>query len=170
MTHISFVEKDGAPEEVRRIYDSIGNEGDVSNLLKALAHNPRGLEAVLSFHNELFPSFKLDPKLRVLAYIKTSALKNCGYCARRFGALGRKVGLTEAHIDALDHYAESGDYSELQKLVLRYTEDLTIKAETDSTVMKDLKTYLSDRELVELNLTIGIAHLLNLFIKSFEIA
>jgi 4-carboxymuconolactone decarboxylase len=171
MARISFVEKEEATEEVQRLYESISNEDgvSVSNIFKALAHNPEGLEMVLAFHDKLFPSYKLDPQLRVLAYIKTSELKNCGPCVRRFGAFGRKVGLTQAQLDGIGSYDQSNVYSELEKLVLRYTEDLTTRAETAGTVMDGLKTYLSDRELVELNLTVGVAHMLNLFIKSFDI-
>ena len=69
----------------------------------------------------------------------------------------------------MNNYEESSLYSELEKLVLRYAEDLTKRFETDEGVLEDLKKYLSPRELVELNLTIGIAFMTNLFTQSFDI-
>jgi alkylhydroperoxidase family enzyme len=69
----------------------------------------------------------------------------------------------------VNNYEESSLYSELEKLVLRYAEDLTKRFETDEGVLEDLKKYLSPRELVELNLTIGIAFMTNLFTQSFDI-
>jgi alkylhydroperoxidase family enzyme len=53
--------------------------------------------------------------------------------------------------------------------VLEYTDDLTRKFETDERVLEELKKHLGPRELVELNLTIGIAFMTNLFTKSFGI-
>ena len=72
-------------------------------------------------------------------------------------------------MDEIDNYESSDAYTELERLVLRYAEDLTKKFETDDRVLAGLRRHLSERELVELNLTVGIAFLTNLFIKSFGI-
>lgn len=53
--------------------------------------------------------------------------------------------------------------------MLRYAEDLTKKVDTDPQVLEGLKRYLSERELVELSITIGIANLTNRFNESFDV-
>ncbi|MEW6296886.1 MAG: hypothetical protein AB1671_03995 [Thermodesulfobacteriota bacterium] len=53
--------------------------------------------------------------------------------------------------------------------MLRYAADLTQKGATDPHVLEELKTYLSERELVELNLTVGLANLTNRLNESFAI-
>jgi alkylhydroperoxidase family enzyme len=72
-------------------------------------------------------------------------------------------------VDAVNNYQESELFDKLEKLVLRYAEDLTKRFETDERVLEDLKRYLSPRELVELNLTVGMSFVTNLFTQSFDI-
>ncbi|MFQ5881209.1 MAG: carboxymuconolactone decarboxylase family protein [Candidatus Methylomirabilales bacterium] len=54
-------------------------------------------------------------------------------------------------------------YSELERLVLRFAEDLTKKARTDEAVFQGLRNHLSEQELVELHFAVGIANLTNRF-------
>lgn len=72
-------------------------------------------------------------------------------------------------MEAVNDYAESALFSDLEKLVLRYAEDLTKRFETDEQVLEGLKRHLSPRELVELNLTVGMSFVTNLFTQSFDI-
>ena len=59
--------------------------------------------------------------------------------------------------------SESAAFSELEKLVLRYAEELTRTVRTSDEVMTELKKNLSDADIVELNLTVGLANLTNRF-------
>lgn len=54
-----------------------------------------------------------------------------------------------------DHPAE---YSELERLVIRYAEQLTTTVETDEALDAQLRKHLSDRELVELAVTVATAN------------
>jgi alkylhydroperoxidase family enzyme len=67
----------------------------------------------------------------------------------------------------LDDYKDNPVFSELEKLVIRYAEDLTRDVKTDNKVMQALKRHLSPQELVELNATVGLANLTNRFNESF---
>ena len=53
--------------------------------------------------------------------------------------------------------------------MLRYAEDLTERVATAPEVLSGLKRHLGERELVELNITVGIANLTNRFNESFGI-
>ncbi len=57
--------------------------------------------------------------------------------------------------DYLDNPAE---YSELEQLVIRYAEQLTTRVETDEALDAQLRKHLSDRELVELAVTVATAN------------
>ncbi len=54
-----------------------------------------------------------------------------------------------------DHPAE---YSELERLVIRYAEQLTTTVETDEALDAQLRKHLSDCELVELAVTVATAN------------
>ena len=69
------------------------------------------------------------------------------------------MGLTKVQIDSLATYADHpAEYSELEALVIRYAEQLTTGAATDEALDAQLKKHLSDRELVELAVTVATAN------------
>jgi alkylhydroperoxidase family enzyme len=67
------------------------------------------------------------------------------------------------------HYKTSPVYDDLQKLVIEYAEELTKAVSTPEPLMNQLKERLSEQELVELNLTVGLAQVTNRFNESFKI-
>lgn len=74
-------------------------------------------------------------------------------------ALGQRVGLTAAQVERLETHAENpAEYSELERLVVCYAEQLTARAGTDEALDAQLRKYLSDRELVELAVTVATAN------------
>jgi len=56
------------------------------------------------------------------------------------------------------HDDNPAEYSELEHLVIRYAEQLTTTARTDESLDAQLKKHLSDRELVELAVTVATAN------------
>jgi len=56
------------------------------------------------------------------------------------------------------HADNPAEYSELERLVIRYAEQLTATASTDEALDADLRKHLSDRELVELAVTVATAN------------
>jgi alkylhydroperoxidase family enzyme len=75
--------------------------------------------------------------------------------------LGLRVGLTREKIDGLRDYRTNPVYSDLERLVIRYAEELTRKTELDEGLHKELKAYLSDQEIVELCATVATANFTN---------
>ena len=73
------------------------------------------------------------------------------------------MGVTDQQILEIDNYAESAAFSDLEKLVLRYAEELTRTVRTSDDVMSELKKSLSEADIVELNVTVGMANLTNRF-------
>ena len=56
------------------------------------------------------------------------------------------------------HGDNPAEYSDLEQLVIRYAEQLTTTAATDEALDADLRKHLSDRELVELAVTVATAN------------
>lgn len=74
-------------------------------------------------------------------------------------ALGQRVGLTAAQIEGLETHADNpAEFSELERLVVCYAEQLTRRADTDEGLDAQLRKHLSDRELVELVVTVATAN------------
>ncbi|MEW6296885.1 MAG: hypothetical protein AB1671_03990 [Thermodesulfobacteriota bacterium] len=80
MARISFVEKGQARGYAKKALDLVEHDfGMIPNIFKAMAHSPGLLGVVHSFLRALQEHTQLDPKLRELAYLKTSPLNHCAY-------------------------------------------------------------------------------------------
>lgn len=170
MGRISLVEPEQAPGSIKAAYAASEKEfGHVLNFYKVLAHAPEFVDGFNFIYGKLH-QVDLDSKLRELAYLKTSKVNGCRYCVLVHTVLGRKEGLTEAQVTELDTYQDSAAYDTVQKLVLRYAEDLTRKVHTEQSVLDGLKQFLSEKEIVELAMTVGIANMANRFTESSDIS
>jgi alkylhydroperoxidase family enzyme len=78
------------------------------------------------------------------------------------------VGLTKAQLDGLANYAANPAYSELERLVISYAEQLTTTVDTDAALHAELKKQFSDRELVELAATVATANFTNRINESLK--
>ncbi len=84
-------------------------------------------------------------------------------------ALGLRVGLTKEKVDVLESYAESPLFDETEKLLLRYAEEYLTRKGANSEVVEALKKHYTEEQLVELDVIIGVANLVNHFIASFGV-
>ena len=79
MARVPYLERDQVSPQIQGVYDWLVREaGLVPNFHKALAHFPRGLAAYQELRTALRTS-RLDPRLRELAYLKTSQVNGCHY-------------------------------------------------------------------------------------------
>ncbi len=78
---IEPVEKEQAPEAVRRIYDALEKQRGrpPGNLHKMLAHKPDVLRTFLPFYGAIWTSGALPDRLKELAYLRASILNGCAY-------------------------------------------------------------------------------------------
>jgi uncharacterized peroxidase-related enzyme len=161
MAVVSYVTNTEAAEKVRPLFEGIEKKGNaVPNVLRAMAHSPELLEGFLALNSAL-PKTRLDGKLRELAYIKTSELNGCDYCRHHHLTTGKKVGLTDRQLHETAQYESSDAYDELQRDVLRYAEEVTRHINVSESLLERLHAVLSDREIVELAMTVGIANFTN---------
>ncbi len=161
MAVVSYVEKDEAAEKLRPILEGMEKKlGAVPAIFKAMAHNPELLEGFLALNSALAKT-KLDGKLRELAYIKASEVNGCVYCLHYHRGHGRKSGLSERQVQETSEFETSDVYDDLQRDVLRYADEVTRQINASEALLKRLHDKLSDREIVELAMAVGIANFTN---------
>ncbi len=67
-----------ASDPAQKLFQSLQAKlGMVPNIFRTMAHAPEVLESTLGLNKAIQSS--LDPKLRELAYLKTTQLNNCRY-------------------------------------------------------------------------------------------
>jgi uncharacterized peroxidase-related enzyme len=153
-----------APEELRAVYDGLAKTHDrVPNFFATLAHRPAALKAFLPLYATVMREGTVEAKHKELAYLKTSILNGCEYCARAHTVSARRAGVTAEQIAALTFYERSPLFDEKDKAVLLYTERVTRAAGAGlrDAAMGDLRRLFSEDQVVELALVIAMANFTN---------
>ncbi len=77
---IEPLEKNQTAESVRPTYEALEKKmGRVINFFKVMAHAPKVLGPFLEFYTQVWASDALSPKLKELAYLRTSLMNGCDY-------------------------------------------------------------------------------------------
>ncbi|HEX7216752.1 MAG TPA: carboxymuconolactone decarboxylase family protein [Methylomirabilota bacterium] len=161
MSRAPALEREQAPEEVRALYDMVEKLPGAPRLTsKTLAHSPPALRLFLELARAM-TTLTLDPRLRELAFVAVSRLNGSAICDTFHSWLGRKVGLTADQLDGLADPATSPAYREVERLVIRYAEQLTTTGQVDDAVHTALAAQLPTRQLVELAFTVAAAQFSN---------
>lgn len=94
-----------------------------------------GLEAYLG-------TTDIPPTLKELIKIKASIINKCAYCIEMHTVQARKLGETEQRLYALSAWQESPLFTEVERAVLKLTEEVTqisLEGVTDKTYDKCIK-------------------------------
>lgn len=78
------------------------------------------------------------------------------------------MGVPKEKFDALPQYDTSPLFSDLERLVIRYAEQMTRKVQVDGALVEALMCQLSPEALVQLTLTIAVANFTNRFNDALE--
>ncbi len=164
--HIDLVEKDSAPDLVRRLYDGLEHAGrPVGNFHKALAHKPDVLRAFLQLSGAIMVDGSLSLKLKELAYLRTSIVNGCAYCTRSHAASGKRQGITDEQIAALKEPGgrrRADLFSPEEQAILRYTDLLcSYPGNIEQADLDALGQYFSQEQVIELALAIATANWTN---------
>jgi uncharacterized peroxidase-related enzyme len=168
MPHLAPLIDAQASPEAQKLFQTIQAAfKSVPNIFRTMAYNPAALEATLGLNKAIQGA--LDPKLRELAYLKSSQVNRCRYCLHYHKMGATKAGLSQAQIEGLENYENNSSYSDLEKAVLRFTEQWTVKGRAEPAVLTQLSKSLSPAQLVTLAATVGLANWTNRFNETFGI-
>jgi uncharacterized peroxidase-related enzyme len=168
---VNRIIKDQAVTEVKEIYDSLESQyGYVPAFYAAMAHHPDALKTFLPFYRSIMAKGSVEPRYKELVYLKTSMLNHCSYCTRAHTSAAKRAGITPGQIKALPTYQYSHDFDDKEKAILQFAESITLKAASDTAKFtENLKKYLSEKQIVELTLTICMANFTNRFNNALEL-
>src|SRR5262245_56599098 len=133
VARVSMIKPEDADAETRKVYDAVVPQWrHTANFPQVLAHQPAALAGWLLPNESIrLDNVKSDPgyvQIQQLVIIKTSALNRSAYCMSHNVPLGRKIGLTDAQIEAArgSDYMRSPDLDEPQKAAIRWAEAVTM--------------------------------------------
>ena len=123
--------------------------------LNAFAAAPAPMQAWRDFGNGLLKD-GLEESLMELVKIRASQINGCAFCLHMHTASARQHGETEERLYLLDAWRESPLYSERERAALRWTEALTLLADTHAPDddYQELAAQFTPEEQVKLTLLI----------------
>lgn len=156
MARVPYIEKEEVGPEALPIYTSLEEQiGKVLNPIKMVAHNPKLLRDWWAMMMTLLTDLDLDAKLRELVLLRIFRLTGCDYCFAEHDRIAREAGATGAQVEHIDDYETHEAFSDLERLVLRYTDGITKDNTVDDGVFDELRNHFTEKELVELTFCIG---------------
>lgn len=170
MSRVSLVQKHHASPEVSQLFQRIEDNGArVLNLYRVVANSPHVTRDLIRLGNSLISKTELAPKLRELAIMRIARLYDCEYEWAQHRPVALDCGVTQAQLDAIESWKESGAFTDEERAVLQYVDEVSQKVKVEDRTFGALRQYLSERKTVELTLAIGWWGMLARFLVPLEV-
>jgi alkylhydroperoxidase family enzyme len=170
MTRIEGVSSKQASPLVRLIYRiSRRKFGRDMDPLGVYAHAPGLLVGYGMLEQATAKQRCVDERLKALAETKAAAIVSCEFCCDIASSIARESGLGDAQLLALPRYRESGEFGELERLVLDYATAMSrTPASVSDELFAALREHFDERQLVELTSVIALENMRARFNSAFE--
>lgn len=133
--------------------------GNLPKAFAFMACNPSALRAFSEFLRAVMGGESLPRKYKELVYLKAAMDVQCALCTGNHRRSAHRAGYTEDQLDALEHYATSALFTEDEKVMLRYADQFSLEPGLGSpTLLEQLKRFLTDEQIIELTMVLGLAN------------
>jgi alkylhydroperoxidase family enzyme len=161
--------------------DLTGPDGDIAERIRArrgggltpldrmLLHSPPLAEGWNGLLGAVRTASTLAADVRELAILRIAALNGADYEWRAHEPIGRDGGLTDDDLAVLRGEREPDALAPRLAAVLAYTDAMTTRVTVPDDVFAELRDHFSDREVVELTVTVGTYNLVSRFLVALEV-
>jgi 4-carboxymuconolactone decarboxylase len=139
------------------------------NIFRMMAGADGLLRAFSRMGNYLLFRTKLDATLREIAIIRVGVLSKAGYEVHQHEQIGRALGMSDTLLAAIHTGPDDPALSDLQRAVMRFTDDVVANVRASDTTFQPLRAALSLHELQELTMTIGYYMMVSRYLETFDI-
>ena len=134
---------------------------------RTMANRPEVLKAFVPFYAAIMGKGSVDRRIKELVYLTVSYSNECPYCTAAHIASGRKAGITEDEMRALQTLQDHS-FSPAEKAAIQYARELTQTADGADT-LQALYDHFNDEQIVELTLTAALANFTNRFNNGLDL-
>lgn len=140
------------------------------NIFKMITHAPIDIaRQFMSLPAAVLVNGKLDPILREMAITRAGILCNSEYEVYQHRKLCKRVGMPKEKIDALDAGSTSPIFSEIERLVLRFTEETVLEHRVSDETFDAISKHFTYEVLVELAIAAGCYMMVSTFLNTFQV-
>lgn len=136
--------------------------------LRVMAHRPDALKSFVPFYAAVTGAGSVDPRLKELAYLVVSIANHCAYCTTAHLAGGRKAGITDDEIRAVEA-ENNASFSPVEQAVIVYARELTRTATVQETTRAAVAAHFNEEQIVELTMQVAMANFTNRFNNGLNI-
>ena len=152
MALLPYLDEKDASSEVLRILKSrpvvLNVQRMTANAQSVFLHRSR-------LSNALFTQIAIDPKLREIAILRTAKDCRSVYEWTQHVPAAKHVGVSEAQIDAIEDWQNATCFTEVERLVLQFTDEVNANVKAGRATLEALKQHLSPAMIIELLIIIG---------------
>lgn len=153
MARLPYVDPETAPPAVREVFDRLPIH---LNVFRMMAHAETSFRPMLQLGTSILGQQQLSPILRELVILRVGRLSGAQYEWTQHVPIAKAVGANDAQIAAL----ERGDlddpaFDAVERAVLEFATEVLRDVRASDTTLAAVRAHFSDREVVELLLTVG---------------
>jgi uncharacterized peroxidase-related enzyme len=132
-----------------------------NHFFRMMAHKPEVLKNFVPLYGSIMGPGSVDRRTKELVYLAVSFANECAYCTAAHLATGKKAGMTEEEIRALQT-EQNQFFTEPERSAILYARELTREVAANETGEKLFEHY-NDEQVVEITLIIAMANFTNRF-------
>src|SRR5579875_486733 len=135
--------------------ESVRNAPVKLNVGRMIGSSEAAAKPFARMANALVMKTRLDPSLREIEILRTAKVSRSVYEWTQHVPMAKHVGVTDAQIAAMDNWQEASCFNDLERTVLRFTDEVAVDVKGSRETLEALKKHLDATEIVELILAIG---------------
>ncbi|MDA3922781.1 MAG: carboxymuconolactone decarboxylase family protein [Salinisphaera sp.] len=143
--------------------------GEVLHLYQMLLHSPPLTSGWLGFLSEIRKGCSLSGAVRELVIMRIAILNRAPYEADQHRQIALDEGLSQAQLDALEHWQDSDLFDATERAVLALTDAMTRDVQVSDAVFETARDCFDDTEIVELVGTIAAYNMVSRFLEALGI-
>jgi uncharacterized peroxidase-related enzyme len=141
--------------------------GKENRFFRTMANRPEVLEAFVPFYGAVVGKGSVERRIKELVYLTVSYANECAYCTAAHLASGKKAGITEDEVRALQT-EQDHSFAPAEKAAILYARELTQTADGRDT-REALYEFFNDEQIVEITLVAAMANFTNRFNNGLDV-
>lgn len=142
--------KDASPDVLKALSRPV-----VLNVQRMTANAQKIFLARSRLSNALFTQIDIDPKLREIAILRTAKDCHSVYEWTQHVPAAKHVGVSDEQIAAIENWQGAKCFSEVERLVLQFTDEVNANVKARRQTLEALKKHLTPGMIIELLIIIG---------------
>jgi uncharacterized peroxidase-related enzyme len=158
------------PEEVspgaRDVFERFERErGAIPNMFRTMALRPEIMNTAAEHMRAIFSTGTVDTRLKEMLAVRVSQINDCFYCKASHTTLAKRLGASQALLDAMFHIDQHRDlFTPAELAALTFAERMTTDARNvDEDVWAELREHFDEGQIIELAAVIGLFNYFNRF-------